>query len=116
MEYVYKAVVHYICGYNNVDWCYLGSLGAFGGILLMWDIEERVEAYTVACSFRNVDDNFEWTFAGVCGPNGMIWLGCLVGGMFSGLLGVILASSAFRARDLAVLVRPKLRWDSPSSF
>jgi hypothetical protein len=69
MDYVSKAAVHSLWGYNNVDWCYLGSLGASRGILLTWDIEEHMEAYTVACSFRNVDDNFEWAFASVCGPN-----------------------------------------------
>jgi hypothetical protein len=43
-----------------VDWCYLGSSGASGGILLMWDrrvvekIEECVGRYVVACSFKNV--------------------------------------------------------------
>jgi hypothetical protein len=37
---------------------------ASGGVLLMWDrrvvekIEECTGSYTIACSFRNVDDNF----------------------------------------------------------
>lgn len=26
-------------------------------------------AFLVACSFRSIDDNFEWAFAGVYGPN-----------------------------------------------
>jgi hypothetical protein len=47
-----------------VDWCALGSHGAFGGILLMWDrrVVEKVEAwegsYAIACSFRSVNDDF----------------------------------------------------------
>jgi hypothetical protein len=49
--------------------------GASGGILLMWDkrvIEKREECmgcYTLACSFENVEDRFEWVFGGVYGPN-----------------------------------------------
>jgi ABC-type branched-subunit amino acid transport system permease subunit len=69
-----------------------------------------VGAYFVACSFRNVNDNFEWAYAGVYDPNvdsgrrcfGMNWLGCFVGGIYCGVLGVISTSSACRARDLAI--------------
>jgi hypothetical protein len=28
-----------------------------------------VGEFTVACFFRNIDDNFVWAFAGVYGPN-----------------------------------------------
>jgi hypothetical protein len=58
-----------------VDWCALGSHGASGGILLMWDrrVVEKVEAwegsYAIACSFRSVNDDFKWAFTGVYGPN-----------------------------------------------
>jgi hypothetical protein len=44
-------------GCIHVDWCYLGSLGAFGGILLMWDrrvvekIKDCVEAFFVPFFF-----------------------------------------------------------------
>ena len=39
----------------------------------MWDrmvVEktECVRVYFVACSFRNIDDNFEWAFTEVYGP------------------------------------------------
>jgi hypothetical protein len=53
----------------------LGSRGASGGILLMWDrrvvekIEEYVGRYMVAYMFRSVTVNFNWSFAGVYGPN-----------------------------------------------
>jgi hypothetical protein len=62
-------------GSQFVDWCYLPSSGASGGILLMWDrgVVEKFEAhvgeYVVACSFRNCADNFTWAFARVYGPN-----------------------------------------------
>lgn len=58
-----------------MDWSYLGSRGAYGGILLMWDkrvvekIEDCVGNFMVACSFRSVSDSFEWAFVGVYGPN-----------------------------------------------
>lgn len=41
----------------------------------MWDrrvmekIEECVGEFTIACSFRNVEDQLTWAFAGVYGPN-----------------------------------------------
>jgi hypothetical protein len=58
-----------------VEWSYVASNGASGGILLMWDrrVVSKVEvchgSYVVACSFRNVEDGMEWAFAGVYGPN-----------------------------------------------
>jgi hypothetical protein len=50
------------------------SIGASGGILLMWDrrvvtkIEVCLGNYVAACSFRNVGDGLVWAFAGVYGP------------------------------------------------
>ncbi|XP_059431591.1 ultraviolet-B receptor UVR8-like [Corylus avellana] len=49
--------------------------GASSGELLNWDrrvvekIEDYVETYILACTFRNVDDNFVWAFGVVYGPN-----------------------------------------------
>jgi hypothetical protein len=58
-----------------MDWCYLGSEGASKGILFIWDrrVVEKMEVcvgcFIIACSFRSVNDNFEWAFAGVSSPN-----------------------------------------------
>jgi hypothetical protein len=58
-----------------VEWCYVASIGASGGILLMWDrrvvskVDVCVGNFVAASSFRNVDDGLEWAFAGVYGPN-----------------------------------------------
>jgi hypothetical protein len=58
-----------------VEWTYVASVGASGGILLMWDrrVVSKVDVcqgnFVAACSFRNVDDGMEWAFAGVYGPN-----------------------------------------------
>jgi len=41
----------------------------------MWDrrVMEKIEVclgeYAVACSFRNIEENLTWAFAGVYGPN-----------------------------------------------
>jgi hypothetical protein len=67
--------VRSIWGCNYVDWCSLDSCGASGGILIMWDkrVVEKVDVclgeFTLAVSFRNIADGFEWAFAGVYGPN-----------------------------------------------
>ena len=72
-----------------MGWWYLGSSGASGGVLLMWDtlVVDKVEGvcvgrYTIACSMRNVDDKFVWAFKGCTtrmmmlkgGVYGMSWL------------------------------------------
>jgi hypothetical protein len=57
-----------------VDWLYLGSEGASGGIILMWGrwvvekINEAVGLFSVSCKFRCVEDQYEWAFSGVYGP------------------------------------------------
>jgi hypothetical protein len=53
-----------------VDWYCLDSRGASGGILIVWDrrvvekIDEWVGEFTLAVTFRNVEDHFTWAFAG----------------------------------------------------
>uniref|UniRef100_A0A2N9GTW6 Reverse transcriptase domain-containing protein n=1 Tax=Fagus sylvatica TaxID=28930 RepID=A0A2N9GTW6_FAGSY len=57
-----------------VDWLSLDSVGASGGIILMWDrrivqrIEEATGTYSISCRFREVASGFEWAFSGVYGP------------------------------------------------
>jgi hypothetical protein len=103
-----------------VEWSYVASNGASGGILLMWDrravskVEVCHGSYVVACSFRNVDDGMEWAFAGVYGPNRdaarrMMWeelagllclweLPCCIGGDFNVTLFHNERSGGFRRR------------------
>ena len=75
MELITRGFVRSLWGCHYVDWVYLGSLGASGGILVMWDsrvvenLEEAVGHYSVSCRFKNVGDNFEWAFTSVYGPN-----------------------------------------------
>ena len=58
-----------------MEWCFVASRGASGGILLMRDrrvvtkIEVGLGRYVEASSFGNVDDGFVWAFARVYGPN-----------------------------------------------
>ncbi len=60
LGFVPGVVVRNLWGCQYVDWCYLGSRGVFGEILLMWNwrvvekIEECVEAFSIACSLRGV--------------------------------------------------------------
>ena len=48
-----------------MNWCYLGSSGASREILSMWDkrvveiVKEYMGLFIVACSFRNIPNNFE---------------------------------------------------------
>jgi hypothetical protein len=75
MEVISREVVRSVWGCIHVDWVYLGSRWALGGILLMWDrrvvkkVEECVGRYVVACAFQSVTTNFDWEFAGVYKPN-----------------------------------------------
>jgi hypothetical protein len=38
------------------------------GIEGLWRKSQSVGDFSIACSFRNVEDGFSWAFAGVCGP------------------------------------------------
>ena len=75
LEWVTRGIVRSIWSFPYIDWLYLGSEGAFGGILLMWDrrvvekIEEAVGYFPILCRFKNVSDQFEWAFTGIYGPN-----------------------------------------------
>ena len=74
MELITRAVIRSLWQGQHVDWSYLGSCGAFGRVLLMWDIwvvnkvEEAVGRFSVSCRFTSVSDQFVWAFTGVYGP------------------------------------------------
>jgi hypothetical protein len=74
LELITQGLVQSVWRCPYVEWSYVASKGAAGGILLMWDrrVVSKVDAcqgnYVAACSFRNVDDGMEWAFAGVYGP------------------------------------------------
>jgi hypothetical protein len=75
LELISNAIVRSLWRCHHVDWMFLGSNGASGGILLMWDkrlvekIEDAVGIYSVSCKFRNVADQKVWMYSGVYGPN-----------------------------------------------
>ncbi len=68
MEVLSRSLVKSLWGWHYVDWAYLGSVGAFGGILVLWDrrvmekVEEAVGQFSVSCKFQNVEDQFVWAF------------------------------------------------------
>jgi hypothetical protein len=70
MDVIPKDMVCSLWGGQYVGWMYKEANGALGGILLMWDRkvvekkEECIGCYTLACSFQNVEDQFEWAFGG----------------------------------------------------
>ena len=75
MNVISREVARSIWGGQHVGWMYMGSNGASGGLLLMWDrrvVEKREDCmghYTMAACFQNVQDHFVWGFGGVYGPN-----------------------------------------------
>jgi hypothetical protein len=75
LDLIDRKIVRSLWGIPHVDWVYLGSVGASGGIILMWDrrVVEKLDAavghFSVSCKFRNVLDHKEWAFSGVYGPN-----------------------------------------------
>jgi hypothetical protein len=76
LDFISRKIINSLWGCSYVDYCYVASSGASGGILLMWDkrvvssLEREVGVYLAACRFKNVVDGFEWAFAKVYGPNG----------------------------------------------
>jgi len=75
LEFISNNLVRSLWGCPFVDWCYLASCGASGGMLIMWDkrIVEKIDVFVgelvLAFFFRSVDDDFSWAFAGIYGPN-----------------------------------------------
>ena len=72
MTKINSRVIQSLWGSQHVS---LGSNGAFGGIILMWDrrvvekLDEAVGYYSLSCKFRIVTDQFDWIFTRVYGPN-----------------------------------------------
>ena len=62
MELITRAVIRSLWRDQHVDWSYLGSYGASGGLVLMWDtrvvnkVEEAVGRFSVSCRFKSVSD------------------------------------------------------------
>ena len=75
LEWITRGIVRSIWSYPYVDWLYLGSECASGGIVLMWDqravekVEEAVGCFSISCRFKNVGDQFDWAFTSLYGPN-----------------------------------------------
>ncbi|XP_022862145.1 uncharacterized protein LOC111382408 [Olea europaea var. sylvestris] len=75
VEDVSRDIVSSLWGGQHVGYQFLGSSGASGGILIVWDtrvfdMEEVSEGlFSLSISFRNIEDSFRWMFVGVYGPN-----------------------------------------------
>jgi hypothetical protein len=63
-----RSLIGSLWGGHHVDWLFVGSNGASGGILLLWDkrcpenIDEALGLFTASCKFRCVASGFEWAF------------------------------------------------------
>ncbi|KAG6663989.1 hypothetical protein CIPAW_02G060000 [Carya illinoinensis] len=75
LKYVDRNIIRSLWNCTYAGWTSLPSKGASGGIIVMWDkrvvdlVEESVDEFVVACSFKSLEDGFMWGFAGVYGPN-----------------------------------------------
>jgi endonuclease/exonuclease/phosphatase family metal-dependent hydrolase len=75
LDFIDRGIVRSLWGIHHVDWLYLGSVGASGGILLMWDrrvvekIDSAVGYYSISCKFQYVLDHKVLAFSGVYGPS-----------------------------------------------
>jgi exonuclease III len=75
LENIGRSVVRSLWSNRFADWKYLESEGASGGVLIMWDkrvaeVQDCVKGqFSISCRFKNVQDQFEWAFSGVYGPN-----------------------------------------------
>ena len=62
MELINRVVIRSLWGGQHVDWFYLGSCGASGGVLVIWDtrvvkkMKEAVGRFSVSCKFTSVSD------------------------------------------------------------
>ncbi|XP_022850571.1 uncharacterized protein LOC111372446 [Olea europaea var. sylvestris] len=75
LETVSRAVVSSLWGGQHIGYQFVGSVGALGRVLIMWDtrvfqLEEISEGlFSLSLSFTNIGDRFRWMFIGVYGPN-----------------------------------------------
>ena len=75
LETVSRAIVRSLWSNRFADWKFLESEGASGGVLITWDkhvaeVQNCVKGqFSLSCRFKNVQDQFEWVFSGVYGPN-----------------------------------------------
>ena len=70
-----KNTIRSLWGGHHVDWLFVGSNGASGGILLLWDkrclekIDEALGLFTASCKFRCVAFGYVWASTRVYGPH-----------------------------------------------
>jgi hypothetical protein len=75
LEFILDSLVRNLWSYHFADWFYLASCGASGAMLIMWDkrIVEKIDVFVgefvLVYSFRSVEEDFSWAFAGVYDPN-----------------------------------------------
>ena len=84
LDHIGRAVIRSLWGNRFADWAYQESEGASGGTVIMWDkrvveVQNCVKGqYSISCRFKNIQDQREWAYSGVYGPNvdadrGILW-------------------------------------------
>ncbi|XP_026439283.1 uncharacterized protein LOC113337968 [Papaver somniferum] len=74
-EIVDDSLIQSLWGSNRCNYVYLASVGAFGGIIVIWKdgilvMEDHLlEAFYVSVKFHNVVDDFVWVFTSVYGAS-----------------------------------------------
>lgn len=69
------SVINSLWSCNRIGWLENVADGASGGILILWEnrvihlVDQFVGNYPVACRLKNIDDDLEWAFAIIYGPN-----------------------------------------------
>ena len=105
-----------------MDWLYLGSVGASGGVLLMWDnrvvekLEEAVGHFSVSCKFKNwwtslfglLPKFMDPIVIEIEVPFGRSYLAFVAGGMCLGVWEVILMWCGFLLNTLVPQVSLQL--------
>lgn len=62
LHFIDKCIIHSLWECSFLGWAYLVSMGVSGGVILMWNtrvvesVEECIENFYIACSFKNVED------------------------------------------------------------
>ena len=97
LDHLDQRLIRSIWSNPYAGWEFVNAVNTAGGILLLWDkrvldkIDSCIGEFSVSCSWKGVEDGFEWTCTGVYGPT----------------------VETFRSSFWAELVNIRQRWNSP---
>ena len=74
LDHLDQRLIRSIWSNPYAGWEFVNAVNTAGGILLLWDkrvldkIDSCIGEFSVSCSWKGVEDGFEWTCTGVYGP------------------------------------------------